>query len=95
VADEEPESQQAQIVMPQEHLGGVYANWARVAHSQHEFTIDFVRMEYASQPRQGVVVARVSVSPLFITQLIDALQQNWQSYAKRALPREIREETDE
>jgi hypothetical protein len=36
------------------------------------------------------VVARVAVSPLFITQLIDALNSNWQAYAAKAMPREIR-----
>lgn len=35
------------------------------------------------------VVARVSVSPLFITQLIDALNSNWQEYAEKALPKEV------
>jgi hypothetical protein len=66
VADEEDapvEGVPAQIVMPEAQLGGVYANFAFVSHSEHEFTLDFVRMAYGSQPVQGVVVSRVSVSP--------------------------------
>ena len=79
----------AGVFLPPEQLGGVYANWAQVSHSEHEFTIDFVRMEYAAQPVRGVVVSRVSVSPLFVTQLIDALQANWLTYASKAMPQEV------
>ena len=39
--------------------------------------------------RRGIVVARVSMSPLFITQLIDALQKNWSGYAQKAMPRDL------
>jgi hypothetical protein len=59
----------------------------------HEFTLDFVRLDSASPPPgRGIVVARVSVSPLFVTQLIDALTDNWQKYAQKALPKEVRED---
>ena len=34
-------------------------------------------------------MARVSVSPLMVTQLIEALNDNWQKYAEKAMPREI------
>ena len=86
---EENEPTPAMIALPHEQMAGVYANWAQVSHSEHEFTIDFVRMQYADQPVQGVVVSRVSVSPLFITQLIDALQANWSTYADKAMPKEV------
>ena len=32
----------------------------------------------------GVLVARVNLSPLLVTQLIDALQENWERYASKA-----------
>ena len=86
MADEEHE---VQILLPPEQMAGVYANWAQVGHSPHEFTIDFVRMEYGETQTRGVVVTRVSVSPLFITQLIQALQDNWTTYAQKALPKEV------
>jgi Protein of unknown function (DUF3467) len=71
-------------------MAGVWANWAVVSHSEHEFTLDFVRMDgTAPPPGRGIVVARVAVSPLFVTQLIDALSRNWSVYAKKALPREV------
>jgi hypothetical protein len=81
-----------EVLIDQQHAAGVWANFARVNHSPHEFTIDFVRIDFAAQPHlQGVVVARVAVSPLFVTQLIDALQENWQTYANQAMPREVRD----
>lgn len=75
--------------MNPDQMAGVWANFAQVSHSVHEFTIDFVRLESTSN--RGVVVARVSVSPLFITQLISALTDNWQKYADKAMPKEIRD----
>lgn len=60
---EQPEP--AQIYLPPEMLAGVWANWAQVSHSLHEFTLDFVRIDgTAPAPGRGIVVARVSVSPL-------------------------------
>ena len=70
-------------------MAGVWANFARVSHSEHEFTLDFVRMDSTTDPPGGIVVARVSVSPLFIQQLIEALQGNWTKFAKKAMPKEV------
>lgn len=78
-----------QIIMPPEHLAGVWANFARVSHSEYEFTLDFVRLDFSSSPPGGIVVARVSVSPLLVSQLIDALQSNWSTFAAKAMPREV------
>jgi hypothetical protein len=74
---EQPSEDQApQIHMRMEDAGGVWANAARVSHSPYEFTIDFLRMEF-TDPVQGVVVSRVNLSPLFVRQLMDALDDNW------------------
>ncbi|HSH60754.1 MAG TPA: DUF3467 domain-containing protein [Acidimicrobiales bacterium] len=81
------EGQEAQIIMEPAQMAGVWANYARVGHSPYEFTLDFVRLDFSNTPPNGIVVARVSVSPLFISQLIDALNANWQQYAQRALPK--------
>jgi Protein of unknown function (DUF3467) len=71
-------------------MAGAWANFARVSHSPYEFTLDFVRLDYSViPPQQGIVVARVSLSPLLVTQLIDALNENWQIYAERTLPQEV------
>ena len=84
-----PVPQGFQIIMDPSQMAGVWANWAQVSHSEHEFTLDFVRLEYAADPPRGIVVSRVSVSPLFVTQLIDALTDNWKTYAQKAMPREV------
>ncbi|MCB0967564.1 MAG: DUF3467 domain-containing protein [Ilumatobacter sp.] len=74
-----------------EQMGGVWANGAAVRHSPHEFTIDFVRFDYDGEgkPQAGVLVQRVNMSPLFVSQLITALQDNWSKYASKAMPQEL------
>ncbi|MEZ5193253.1 MAG: hypothetical protein R2734_12565 [Nocardioides sp.] len=37
----------------------------------------------------GQVVARVNLSPLMVTLLMDALDQNWRKYAAKALPTDL------
>jgi Protein of unknown function (DUF3467) len=79
-----------EITIEPEHQAGVWANFAQVVRSEHEFTIDLVRIDHATGPQyQGTVVARVAMSPLFVTQLIEMLDLSWKEYAKRALPKEI------
>ncbi len=81
------------IRLPPELEGGCWANFAAVTHSPYEFTLDFVRMNFDGvEPRNGVVVQRIHMSPLFVQQLIDALQDNWRKYAAKAMPKELREE---
>ena len=81
------------IRMPPELESGCWANFAAVSHSPYEFTLDFVRMNFdGAEPRNGVVVQRIHMSPLFVQQLIDALEDNWKKYAHKAMPREIRGE---
>ena len=87
-----PEPQQIQVYLDRKDAGGVWANFARVSHSEHEFTLDFMRLDQTTQPVQGVVVARVNVSPLFVTQLIEALNSNWEKYADKAMPKEVRDD---
>lgn len=81
------------VRMPEQLAGGVWSNFALVHHSEHEFTIDFVRLDSASLSAegemQGIVVSRVGLSPLFVRQLIRALEDNWAKYAKKAMPREV------
>lgn len=85
--DEPVPADNIEIILQPEQMAGVWANWAQVSHTEHEFTLDFVRLDPVR--KSGIVVARVSVSPLFVTQLIDALGQNWQNYAAKAMPREV------
>ncbi|MDE0606084.1 MAG: DUF3467 domain-containing protein [Acidimicrobiaceae bacterium] len=81
---EEPETNSFQIEGTIEMAGGVWANFAAVSHSPHEFTIDFIRLDYQTKnPTKGVVVQRVNMSPLFVQQLIEALTENLGNYAQR------------
>lgn len=77
------------ISISEREQAGVWANFAQVSHSPYEFTLDFARVDFSQTPPQGLVVARVSLSPLLVTQLIEALQANWDKFAKRALPEEV------
>lgn len=91
----EPESNSYQIEGTIEMAGGVWANFAAVSHSPHEFTIDFIRLDYQTQnPTKGVVVQRVNMSPLFVQQLIEALTDNMEKYAQRIPDSMTIEESD-
>jgi len=96
MSDQRPEGEEPQqlgniVFLEPDLVSGVWANFARVSQSPYEFTLDFVRLDYTTDPPDGVVVARVSTSPLFVTQLIDVLQAQWEEYAKRALPMEAQD----
>jgi Protein of unknown function (DUF3467) len=89
VSDESEEPQSLQVTLPAEVRAGVWANFATVAHSPYEFTLNFIQIDYATPGPTGIVIARVHMSPLFVSQLIEALHTNWQSYAEKAMPQEV------
>lgn len=89
------EPQELQIYIDPAHMAGVWANYARVSHSPYEFTLDFVRLDFSAPAVSGIVVGRVSLSPLMVTQLIDALQLNWDIYARKSMPPEVHEHGDQ
>jgi hypothetical protein len=82
------------LQMPNDLAGGVWANFAVVSHSEYEFTIDFARVDFAhaGEETNGIVTSRVNLSPLLVSQLLDALQDNWNKYAAKALPKEVQGE---
>lgn len=89
--DDQPESggpERPEIIARTELLAGVWANVARVAAGDHEFTIDFIRMDPFA-PR-GILGARVSGSARFIMELIDNLRRDWDAWAKERMPPESR-----
>ena len=78
------------VKIPEAVLGGVYANQMVVGHTREEFLLDFVNLF----PPQGVVNARVIVSPGHLKRMIRALQENLRKYesihgevAEAAVPR--------
>ena len=64
-----------------EIMAGVYSNFANVSHSDYEFTLTFARVDHEVEDGDipGVVVGRVNLSPKFMKELVDAMQD---SYAK-------------
>lgn len=93
MAEEDAKEVGLQIVLPPDIRPGVWANFAGVSHSPYEFTLDFARLEFNGEiPSGGVVVSRVSMSPLFIQQLIEALETNYRDWAKKAMPPEVQDQ---
>ena len=89
MSDQPKEIPQPNIVIGEAQMAGVYANYAQVGHTAYEFTLDFARIDHGQTPPQGIVVARVSLSPLLVSQLIDALNTNWARYIEKAMPPEV------
>jgi len=71
--------QKMPIKMPEAVLPGVYANQMLVSHTREEFVIDFVNLF----PPEGVVNARVIVSPGHLKRMIRALTDNLRRYETR------------
>ena len=65
--------------------GGKYANFANVSHSDYEFTITFARVDHEVEDEEipGVVVSRINLSPKFMRELIDAMQDNYSKWQTR------------
>jgi uncharacterized protein DUF3467 len=68
----EPQERHFNIQIEPQALAGVYANFANVSHSDYEFTITFARVDH-----------EVNLAPLFMRQLIDALQDNYSKWSTR------------
>jgi hypothetical protein len=67
---------QVQIKIPDQVLGGVYANQMMVTHTREEFVLDYISLF----PPSGVVNARVIVSPGHLKRMIRALSENLSRY---------------
>ena len=68
-----------------EIMAGVYANFANVSHSDYEFSITFARVDHESEDEEihGVVVSRINLSPRFMKELIEAMQDNYSKWQSR------------
>ena len=67
------------IKFPEKTLPGIYANQMVVSHTREEFLLDFIILF----PPEGVVNARVIVSPGHLKRMIRALQENLSRYEVR------------
>ena len=81
------------IHLSPEIMGGVYANFANVSHSDYEFTVTFARVDHEVESEEvpGVVVSRVNLSPRFMRELIDAMEDNYSKWSTREGIRELPE----
>lgn len=87
IDDNDARGPQVKVQVPPDIQRGVYANMARVNHSEFEFSIDFANADFSGQDPQGnipaVVVSRIMVSHEFMPHLLDALQDNYSRYLTR------------
>jgi hypothetical protein len=86
VNDDDPGAERhINIHLSPEVMGGVYANFANVSHSDYEFTVTFARVDHEVEADEvpGVVVTRVNLSPRFMRELIDAMEDNYSKWRTR------------
>jgi len=57
-------------------LRGVYANLMQITHTREEFVLDFANVF----PPQGIVTARVIISPGHLKRIVKALGENMKKY---------------
>jgi hypothetical protein len=85
VSDDQERERHINMHMSPETMAGAYANFANISHSEYEFTITFARLDHELDEDEipGVVVSRVSASPKFVRELIDALEDNYSKWSTR------------
>lgn len=95
MSEEENEDRERQINIhtSPEVMAGVYANFANVSHSDYEFTITYARIDHEVEDNEipGVVVSRVNLSPRFMRELIDAMEDNYSKWQTREGIRDLPE----
>jgi hypothetical protein len=64
------------IKVPDNLVGGVYANYVIVSHTKEEFIMTFIMIS----PPQGIVTSRVVMSPSHTKRLANALNANIKKY---------------
>lgn len=69
-------NQNLNVKISDDELKGRYANLVRISHTREEFILDFINFV----PPQGMVTARMIMSPGHIKRLITALNRNLQLY---------------
>ena len=83
--DEDAQERRLNLHMEPDQLAGAYANFANVSFSDYEFTITFARIDHEVEDGDvpGVVVSRVNLSPKFMRELMDAMNDNWSKWQTR------------
>ena len=70
---------QMRVKITDDILRGVYANQMVVTHTKEEFLLDFVN----AFPPEGIVNARIIISPGHLKRVIRALAENVRKYEDR------------
>jgi hypothetical protein len=71
----EPPQRPRRIRFDSPELRGVWANYVEAIASEHEFTLDFYRLDHADRPpERGALVARVAFSEKLLLRLSELLQ---------------------
>ena len=85
LAEENERERHINMHMSPEAMAGAYANFANISHSDYEFTVTFARLDHEVDEDEipGVVVSRISASPKFVRELIDALEDNYSKWSTR------------
>jgi hypothetical protein len=80
-----PPERHINIHFAPEVMAGHYANFANVSHSDYEFTLTFARVDHEIEDDEvpGVVVSRINLSPKFMRELIEAMQDNYSKWQAR------------
>jgi len=73
------QNQQLQIKAKDEDIKGSYSNMMQIVHTKEEFIFDY----FLNAPPQGVLAARVIVSPSHAKRIAAALQENIKKYEER------------
>jgi hypothetical protein len=83
--DQNPPERHINIHFAPDVMAGHYANFANVSHSDYEFTVTFARVDHEVEDEEvpGVVVSRINLSPKFMRELIDAMEDNFSRWQTR------------
>jgi hypothetical protein len=79
MAQEQPQGQNVQIKITDEVMQGFYSNLMQVMHGKEEFVLDFMNVV----GQQGIVGARVSVSPGHFKRMLAAFTENLKKYEEQ------------
>jgi hypothetical protein len=94
--EDEPRERQLNLHLDPENLAGAYANFANVSFSDYEFTVTFARIDHEVEEGDvpGVVVSRINMSPRFMRELMDAMNDSWSKWSTREGIRNLPEQPD-
>ena len=81
----EGQERQLNIHLDPEQMAGSYSNFANITFSPYEFTLTFARVDHEIEEGEvpGVVVSRINLSPRFMRELIDAMEDNFSRWQAR------------